>query len=132
MIVTQGGLEGGYGIYLKDGKPVFTYNFLVTERMTVAADEALPAGKTKLVVDFKYDGPGDAKGMAALGKGGTITVTANGKNIAQGRLERTVPVQLSLGEGLDVGMDVGSPVDFNYQPRFAFTGKIEQVTVELK
>jgi len=132
MIVTHGGLEGGYGIYLRDGKPTFVYNFLGTERTTIAAKEALPKGKTELVVDFKYDGPGDAKGAAAFGKGGTITVTANGKNVAQGRLEKTIPVQISLGEGLDIGMDVGSPVDFTYKLPFAFTGKIEQVTIELK
>jgi hypothetical protein len=32
----------------------------------------------------------------------------------------------------DIGEDVGSPVDFTYNPRFKFTGKIEQVTYELK
>jgi arylsulfatase len=37
-----------------------------------------------------------------------------------------------LGEGLDVGMDVGSPVDFTYEMPFAFTGKIEKIAVELK
>ena len=42
------------------------------------------------------------------------------------------PAQISLGEGMDVGMDVGSPVDFTYKLPFAFTGKIEKVTVELK
>ena len=29
-------------------------------------------------------------------------------------------------------MDVGSPIDFTYKLPFAFTGRIEQVTVELK
>jgi arylsulfatase len=29
-------------------------------------------------------------------------------------------------------MDCGSPVDFTYQLPFAFTGKIEKVTIELK
>jgi arylsulfatase len=47
-------------------------------------------------------------------------------------LKRTVPAQFSLGEGLDIGMDVGSPVDFTYQLPFAFTGKIEKVDIELK
>ena len=28
MIVTHGGLEGGYGLYLRDGVPTFVYNFL--------------------------------------------------------------------------------------------------------
>jgi len=132
MIVTHGGLEGGYGIYLRDGKPTFVYNYLSVERMTFAGTGTLPKGKVKLVVDFKYDGPGGATGMAALGKGGTITLSANGKTLAQGRLQRTIPIQFSLGEGLDIGEDVGSPVDFTYALPFAFTGKIEYVTVQLK
>jgi arylsulfatase len=67
-----------------------------------------------------------------MGKGGTVTMLANGKKIAEGRLERTMPIQISLGEGLDIGMDVGSPVDFTYELPFAFTGKIAQVEIELK
>lgn len=67
-----------------------------------------------------------------MGKGGDVTLSVNGKEVAGGRLERTVPVQFSIGEGLDIGMDVGSPVDFTYQPPFRFTGTIEQVTIELK
>ncbi len=82
MIVTHGGLEGGYGLYLRDGKPTFVYNFLGVDRPTFAAKDPLPKGKTKLVVDFKYDGGG-------MGKGGKITMSANGKTIAEGRLERS-------------------------------------------
>ena len=66
-----------------------------------------------------------------MGKGGKIMMSANGKTIAEGRLERAIPIQFSLGEGLDVGMDVGSPVDFTYQLPFAFTGQIEKVTIDL-
>jgi hypothetical protein len=124
MIVTHGGLEGGYGLYLKDGRPTFVYNFLSIDRPTFAAKEPLRAGKHTLVVDFKYDGGG-------LGKGGTITMKADGKKIAGGRLERTIPIQFSLGEGLDVGLDIGSPIDFTYDLPFAFTGDIEQVTIDL-
>ena len=125
MIVTHGGLEGGYGLYLRDGRPTFVYNYLSVDRPTFTATAPLPRGKTRIVVDFAYEGGG-------MGKGGEITMTANGRKIAGGRLERTIPIQLSLGEGLDIGMDVGSPIDFTYQLPFAFTGKIEQVTVELK
>ncbi len=124
MIVTHGGLEGGYGLYLRDGVPTFVYNFLSVERTTFAAKEALPTGKATLVVDFNYDGGG-------MGKGGKVTMSANGKKIAEGRLARTIPIQFSLGEGLDVGMDVGSPIDFTYKLPFAFTGKVEKVTIKL-
>ncbi len=125
MIVTHGGLEGGYGLYMRNGKPVFVYNFLSVERTTFASRETLPAGPATIVVDFAYDGGG-------MGKGGAITMTVNGKVVAEGRLERTVPVQCSIGEGLDIGMDGGSPVDFSYQLPFAFTGKVDKVTIELK
>lgn len=125
MIVTHGGLEGGYGLYLREGKPSFVYNYLSIDRPTFTAKTALPKGKVKLVVDFVYDGGG-------RGKGGTLTMSANGKEIAKGRLEKTVPVQFSIGEGLDVGMDIGSAVDFTYKMPFAYTGKIEKVTIDLK
>lgn len=125
MIVTHGGLEGGYGLYLNEGVPTFVYNFLGTERMTVAGKQPLPKGKVNLSVDFKYDGGG-------AGKGGDITMSANSKAIATGRMQRTIPVQFSLGEGLDIGEDVGSAVDFTYKLPFRFGGKIEKVTVDLK
>ncbi len=119
MIVTQGGLNGGYGLYLQDGRPTFVYNYLTLERPTFAGKESLPPGKVKLAVDFVYDGkPGE------FGKGGTLTLRADGKQSPRGRIERTIPIQISLGEGLDIGMDVGSPVDFTYKLPFAFTGTI--------
>jgi arylsulfatase len=127
MIVTQGGMTGGYGLYLREGKPTFVYNYLDVERFTVADDDPLPKGQVKLVVDFKYDGKPDERG-----KGGTITLSANGNKVAEGKLPKTIPLQFSLGEGLDIGMDVGSPIDFNYKLPFAFTGKIETVSFEVK
>nr|WP_298727641.1 arylsulfatase [uncultured Steroidobacter sp.] len=124
MIITHGGLEGGYGLYLKQGRPTFVYNFLSIERFTFEANEPLAPGKTQLVVEFDYDGGG-------FGKGGQITMRANGKPIASGRLTHTIPIQFSLGEGLDVGMDSGSPIDFTYQLPFKFTGKISHVHIDL-
>jgi hypothetical protein len=125
MIVTHGGLEGGYGLYLRDGVPTFVYNFLGTERMTTVAKEPLPKGKVKLTVEFKYDGGG-------IGKGGVITIVANGKTIGESKMAKTIPAQFSLGEGLDIGMDLGSAVDFTYKLPFKFTGKIEKVVIDLK
>jgi arylsulfatase len=127
MIVTQGGLVGGYGLYLRDGKPTFVYNYLALERPTIAGADPLPAGKSMVEVDFDYHGA-----AGEMGKGATVTLRVNGAEVAKGELDRTIPIQISLGEGLDVGMDVGSAVDFTYQLPFAFTGGIEQVTVALE
>jgi arylsulfatase len=127
MIVTQGGLTGGYGLYLREGKPTFVYNYLALERHTIAGKDALPTGKVKLVVDFAYDGR-----QGERGKGGAVTLSANGARVAEGKLPKTIPIQFSLGEGLDIGTDVGSAVDFTYKLPFTFTGKIEKVTYALK
>ncbi len=125
MIVTHGGLEGGYGLYLKEGVPTFVYNFLSIDRSTFTATDRIPAGRATIVVDFKYDGGG-------MGKGGEVAMKVDGRSVAGGRMERSVPIQFSLGEGLDIGMDIGSPIDFTYQLPFAFTGKIDHVTIDLK
>jgi arylsulfatase A-like enzyme len=127
MIVTHGGLVGGYGLYVREGKPTFVYNYLEVERPTITGKDALPKGKVKLVVDFHYEGK-----EKEFGKGATVTMSVNGAKVGEGHLDRTIPLQISLGEGMDIGMDVGSPVDFTYKLPFAFTGKIEMVTVHLK
>ncbi len=127
MVVTQGGLVGGYGLYVRDGKPNFVYNYLALDRPTITGKNPLPTGKVKLEVDFDYHGA-----AGEMGKGATVTMKVNGNEVAKGELEKTIPIQISLGEGLDIGMDVGSAVDFTYKPPFAFTGAIESVTVALR
>ncbi len=126
MIITDGGLEGGYGLYVRDGKPTFVYNYLSLERYTVASTSALPKGKVQLKVDFAYKGK-----SGEIGKSATVTMTANGVKVAEGELAKTIPAQISLGEGLDIGEDVGSAVDYTYKLPFKFTGTIDKVTVDL-
>ena len=127
MIATQGGIVGGYGLYLRQGKPTFVYNYLALERTTVAATAPLPKGKVQLKVDFAYQG-----GPKELGKAAVVTMTVNGTKVAEGQVPKTIPATIGIGEGMDIGEDVGSPVDFTYKPPFKFTGKIDKVTYELK
>jgi hypothetical protein len=49
----------------------------------------------------------------------------NAKKGGEGKLPKTVPLQFSLGEGVDVGTDTGSAIDFTYKLPFTFTGSIE-------
>jgi arylsulfatase len=81
----------------------------------------------RLKVDVAYKG-----GPKELGKGAVVTLSVNGKNVAQGELPRTIPATMGIGEGFDVGEDVGSPVDFTYKPPFKFTGTIDKVAIDLK
>ena len=124
-ILAQAGRFGGWSLYLKDGKPTYSYNFLGLQRYTVAATQALPPGKANIRFEFVYDGGG-------IGKGGTGTIFVNGRSVATGRIERTQCCAFSADEGADVGADEGTPVTEAYKVPFKFTGKIGQVTIELK
>jgi arylsulfatase len=125
VILAQAGRFGGWSFYLQEGKPTYTYNWLGLKRFTVAAKDALPAGKATVRFEFAYDGGG-------IGKGGTGTLYVNGKNVATGRIDQTQCCVFSADEGADVGADEGTPVTEAYQVPFKFTGKIDRVTIELK
>jgi len=49
---TSGGRFGGYGFYLKNGKPVWLRNMVDLERLTCEGAELLTPGKHKLEFDF--------------------------------------------------------------------------------
>jgi hypothetical protein len=134
VIVTQGGRFGGYGLYLLKGKPVFTWNLLDLKRVKWQAADALSPGKHTLVYDFKYDGLGFAtlafNNMTGIGRGGTGTLTVDGKVVATETMEKTIPLTLPWDETFDIGSDTGTPVDDqDYQVPFAFTGKIDKLTI---
>ena len=127
VILTQGGRFGGWSLYMKDGKPAYTYNFLGLERYTLAAKSAVPAGPATIVLDFAYDGGG-------LGKGGKATLKVDGKTVAEGRIDRTQPLIFSADETADVGLDNQTPVAEGIgvgRDETRFTGKIEKVVVEV-
>lgn len=125
MIVTQGGLNGGYGLYMDNGKPIFCYNHAGQKQFYVMSDKAIPAGKHKLGMNFKYDGGG-------VGKGGDVVLTLDGKEIAKGRVDATVPLRFSTEETFDVGEDTSTPVTLKYDVPFIFNQKIDKVTVDYK
>jgi arylsulfatase len=127
VILAQAGRFGGWSLYLKNGKAMYTYNFLGLKRFTIAAKQAVPAGKATIRYEFAYDGGG-------LGKGGVGRIFVNDKKVAQGRIEHTQPMIFSADEGADVGEDEETPVVENYgiPAPYKFTGKIDKVTIDLK
>jgi arylsulfatase len=106
------------------GRPVFVYNFLDLERFRWEGLSSLDAGKHTIVFDFKYDGPGPAKG-------GTGVLSVDGKEVARKTIEHTIPLLMSIDETFDIGLDTRSPVDFSYEVPFAFTGTIDKLNYKL-
>lgn len=126
VILAQGGRFGGWSLYLKDGKPMYCYNFVGLQEFKVAATKAVAAGKTTIRMNFDYDGGG-------IGKGGQATILVNGEKVASGRIERTQPMIFSADETAAVGKDDATPVTADYKERDnAFTGDIFKVVVDVK
>jgi arylsulfatase len=124
-IIAQGGRFGGWSLYVKDHKPVYTYNFLGLHRFTIAGAQPIPEGGVTIRYDFAYDGGGP-------GAGGTGRLLVNGVQVAQGRIERTECCTFSTDEGADVGRKEGTPVTEDTPAPFKFTGRIDGVTIEVK
>ena len=128
VLLAQGGRFGGWCLYMKDSKPVYTYNFLGLSRNTVMADTPIATGKATVVLDFKYDGGG-------LGKGGIATLSVNDKQVAEGRIDRTQPNLYSADETADVGLDNQTPVAEDIgigRDETRFTGTIKKIIIEVK
>lgn len=124
VIVANGGVVGGYSLYVKGGRPAFQYNFFSMERYTITSSESLPSGKTTVVFTFDYDGGG-------LGRGGEGRLFIDGKKVGEGRIEKTVPAGFSANETFDTGRDTGSPASDAYESPFPFTGTISKVVFDV-
>jgi hypothetical protein len=56
----------------------------------------------------------------------------DGQVVATQKIDRSVPLILPIDETFDIGSDTGTPVDdSDYQIPFAFTGKIDKLTIAL-
>ena len=126
MLATQGGLTGGWAFYLQGGRVVFDYNYGRVALYSLSAP--LPARAERLDAKFAYEG----KQGQPPGAGGTVTLLADGKPIGSGRVDHTLPVVFSVTDGLDVGLDLGSPVSDHYEPPFRYQGQLDSVTLDLQ
>jgi len=133
MIINEGGRYWGWALYLVKGKPIFTYNFLGL-KMTKWLGPALSPGKHTIEFDFKYDGLGAGtlayNNVSGIGKGGTGTLTVDGKVVSTQKMEQTLPLTKHMDAVFNIGDASGTPVDDkDYQVPFKFTGKINHLII---
>ena len=127
VIVAQGGAFGGWSLYVKDGTPIYMYNYLGIDRFTAKAGAKLPKGKATVKLDFAYK-KGQKPGM-----GGTATLYINDKSVGTGEIKQTEFAIFSADETAGVGMDAETPVSTDYDRAGSkFNGKIDKVTITLK
>jgi arylsulfatase len=136
MILTSGGRFAGYGFYLLKGKPVWLWNLVDLERLKWEGPDVLTPGKHTLEFDFKYDGLGAGtlafNNFSGVGRPGTGTLKVDGKVVATKTMPKTLPMILQWDESFDVGSDTLTGVnDADYKPPFAFTGKLNKLTIRI-
>src|SRR5579871_5767481 len=103
VILSQGGIGGGWMFYVKDGTLTYHYNFVGLRHFVVTATQPLTSGEHQVRMEFAYDGGG-------LAKGGGVTLLIDGKAVGQGRVDQTAPMCFSADETSDVGVKHGSPM----------------------
>ncbi len=136
MLLTSGGRFGGYGFYLKNGKPVWLWNMVDLERLKWEGAEPIMPGKHKVEFDFVYDGKGAGtlafNNFSGVGRPGTGTLKVDGKVVATKTMPKTLPMILQWDESFDIGSDTLTGVnDADYQPPFRFTGTLNKLTIKL-
>jgi len=129
VILSQGGNTGGFSLFVKNSKLHYGYNYLGLQEYLVSSQDTLPAGPVELRFEFEPTGKPDlAKGKGAAGR---AQLYINGKLSGQADLPVTIPIAISIAEGLECGRDSGSRVCSQYNPPFEFTGTIHDVVVDV-
>ncbi|RYZ39556.1 MAG: arylsulfatase, partial [Myxococcaceae bacterium] len=129
VLLCHGGLTGGYTLFVQDRKLHYVYNFVGEQEFHIESAVEVPQGRSELKFSFEPTGKPDPKaGRGAPGRG---RLYINGDLVAQSDISATMPLILSLGEGLTCGRDESSAVSQLYTAPFEFTGTLFQVTVDV-
>jgi arylsulfatase len=128
-LVSFGGTDGGYSLYVKDGKLQYVQNYVARDYLHVESTAPVSAGHHELRFEFEVTGPPDI----ANGKGtpGRAQLYIDGVLVGQSDFSVTTPLSLGLTGGISVGADPGAPVAPFYKSPFEFTGTIHSVTFDV-
>jgi arylsulfatase len=120
VIFAMGGYAGGVSLYALDGVLYYEYSALLLKRDKIKVGR-LPAGDVTIAFEMRTPmqraAPADVK------------FWINGKEAAEGTVQRTVPAVFTASETFDVGMDTSSPVADAYFDKapFKFEGTLNKL-----
>ena len=120
VLAAMGGKTSGWSLYVRNGRPVFYYNFFSLAGYRADSSQALPEGK---------HGPRRVRSRGEglrQARGGDAVREWAGDGEGSGREDGSVGYS---GEGFDVGADNISSVSPDYTSPFAFGGTIRGVTI---
>ncbi|MDQ7824749.1 MAG: arylsulfatase [Candidatus Eremiobacteraeota bacterium] len=129
VLLSAGGIDGGFSLYMKDGKLHYGYNYVGRYYYHMESEESVPKGRHLLSFEFKVTGsPEIMKGKGAPGIG---QLYIDGKLAGEGEIPFTMPICLGLAGGIMCGTDSGAPAVPGYEVPFTFTGVLHHVTIDV-
>ena len=128
VLLAQGGVSGGYVLYVRDHKLHYVYNYMGLQEFTVTSNMDVPEGESSLRYEFEPTGaPNVREGKGSPGRG---QLYINGELVGATEFPVTVPIVFGI-EGLSCGYDFGEAVTHQYTAPFRFTGKIKKVVTDM-
>ena len=120
IICVLGDLNEGWALYLLDGRPVGCM-ISFGEKTRVEANRPISAGSHTVSIRFRSPVPGSDN----------LELLVDDRRVASGRhpAPAIFPAVSTAGGGMLVGRDRGLPVNDDYQPPFAFQGKIREIRI---
>ncbi len=128
-LVSFGGTDGGYSLYVQDGMLHYVQNYVAKEYLHVSSEETVPSGRHDL--RFEFEATGEPDFTSGKGSPGRAKLYVDDKLVGQADFAVTTPLSLGLTGGIKVGADPGAPVTPYYEPPFEFTGVLYSVTFDV-
>jgi arylsulfatase len=125
VLFSIGGRSAGLSLYVQKNQLWFAYNN-GDEKVFANSSETIKPGKNKLRVDYNYEGAENVQTAP-----GTAVLYINDKKVGEVKVKRTLGV-IGIYESVEVGRDVITAVTDKYKVPYAYTGTINNVTIDLK
>jgi len=120
VIVSVGGMTGGFTMFIKDRRLYYDYNFLDGVYYTLKSPR-LSKGPTELKFNF----------IKTKEFGGKGELYVNGEKVDEAEMPQMHISTYSLAETFDVGRDTGTQVSKLYTDPFPFKGELDKVVITL-
>jgi arylsulfatase A-like enzyme len=123
VIISSGGRQGGYALYVRDDRLVYESNFFGKERTIIRSGGPLPEGTVRLGYEFTRteDQP--------FG-GGRGRLFVNGRVVGEGDIPHIGPSDYHGTFG--VGRAYVSPIGPGFELPNPFSGRLDEVRIDLK
>jgi hypothetical protein len=122
VLVAHGSAEGGYTLFVQDGRLHYVHNYLGVVELHLASTTSLPTGRVQ--VRFEFEPAETAAFGISRGVPGRAALFFDDHRVGQAHFPVTLPFALAIGGDVSVGRDAGRGVTRRYEPPFDFTGVI--------